>query len=219
MNILKKQLIPAVAALALSTVAGAASAATWTNELTCSVTDVTANAADCFGSLSPDPKNDNKVDFNSDTFDDDGTITTGLFGYTDWSYLGKDDTPGGTDAGGAALGLDATPDGGATSGGWDMTDGILSQYSQVIIVLKGSTDFAAYLYNVVADAESGTFVMPSFIKDNTQDKQHALSHLSVYARGGNTPPGGVIPLPAGLPLMLSALGIGGLIARRKRKAA
>lgn len=30
---------------------------------------------------------------------------------------------------------------------------------------------------------------------------------------------GVIPLPAGLPLLLSALGLGGLVARRKRKAA
>ncbi|SDN58753.1 hypothetical protein SAMN05216196_101988 [Lutimaribacter pacificus] len=40
----------------------------------------------------------------------------------------------------------------------------------------------------------------------------------LFEREGD-PGGGVIPLPAGLPLLLTAVGIGGLIGRRKRKSA
>ncbi len=46
-----------------------------------------------------------------------------------------------------------------------------------------------------------------------------ISHFKAISDGTFDPPGGVVPLPAGLPLLLSALGFGGLLRLRKRKAA
>ncbi|MEX0282396.1 MAG: VPLPA-CTERM sorting domain-containing protein [Arenibacterium sp.] len=205
-----------IAAAGFALFAGASNAAVFTSLDTCSVTDVSATADACFGAIAEAPVNDSETLLNNNTF---GGLT-GLFGITDWSFLAKKDIGGGLS--GTDIGLSVT--GGSTAGSWSVDAGALDAYDSVTIVLKASNSFAAYLYQPGSDAgSSGSWATDAFT--NKQGKVQALSHLSIYTSGVCDPinqvcgpPVGQVPIPASLPLMMGALGIVGVVARRRRKA-
>ncbi|WP_172982783.1 hypothetical protein [Roseovarius bejariae] len=183
-------------------------AATWYNDATCSNNDLTEASAACFGAYNPDPKNDNKVNFNTDTFDpghrpDDDSVspdaTVGIFGLTGWIFYDKVDEDETTDN--IGLTVEGLND---SDGTWNMKPGSLDSFEDVMIVLKAGNNFISYLYEDVSLAEDGHWETSGL---NNKD----LSHLSVYGRYG------IIPLPAGLPLLLSALGLGGILRLRQLK--
>lgn len=89
-----------------------------------------------------------------------------------------------------------------------------------IFVVKGSNSFAAYVLDITAGLNGG---WTTNALENNGGNQPAYSHVSLYlvdcddpfdCDGGGT--GGDIPLPAGLPLLASAMGIGYILRRRKR---
>lgn len=109
------------------------------------------------------------------------------------------------------------------SGTWSVSSwaGIKS----AILVLKASNNWAAYLLDINPDSTMGGWSTQAIL--NNGGNQPAISHVSLYTEDcppgnffacpGNTTP--AIPLPAGLPLLLSALGIGALMRMRTRKSA
>lgn len=174
----------------------------YTTKGNCSTGDVTSLAADaCFGQLvkdGPGGINDNvKVDFNADTF---GGVT-GLFGYTDWNLDPLTVT---------VLGE------GKKSGSWT-TSFDFSTVARAFLVIKGGSSFSTYLFDTASDAASGTFTTAGLM--NGGKNQPALSHFDIFV--GGTPDGDVdgpmspVPLPAGLPMLLSA--VAGMAYLRKRK--
>ena len=213
----------AITAGTFSLIAGVASAATFTNEMTCDVTDVTPEADACFGLVSDvnDSTNftsgANKLNFNGDIFngDDVGGEATGpdgdigLWGYTDWEFLGKRSGSETTGPDGSLV----TYDTGSEPNDWGF-GGNLDDFGIVAFVFKQSNALSIYGYG--GDLPSmGTYSLAAlFGSDN-------LSHLSVYGvrcdddddkcDDDNT----VIPLPAAGWLLLG--GLGGLAALRRRK--
>ena len=184
---------------------------------TCSITDITPNAVACFGAVTPDANddttpdtnqegNDNIATFNVDFFEDvlgvsDGDYTEGLFGQTDWEFIIKNDSPDGDD------GDDLTITEPGTDGSFSYT-GDLSMFEQIVVVLKQSSTFSAYLFDTPVD-----FSDASWSTQWAGNQSGELSHLSIYGRGdGDTPQ---IPLPAAGWMMIA--GIGGLAALRRRR--
>jgi hypothetical protein len=108
-----------------------------------------------------------------------------------------------------------------SSGNWKILDSFFDTYDFGLLVFKdGNNDpepFIGYKVTQTADGDvTGTY--SSMFFNNNGLTGDAVSHISLY--GGTTDPGGtIIPLPAGLPLLLSALGLGGLLRLRRRKAA
>ncbi|HEX9857508.1 MAG TPA: VPLPA-CTERM sorting domain-containing protein [Paracoccaceae bacterium] len=182
---------------------GAASAAVYTSSGTCTVSDLTVAADDCFGTVLPVPTNVDTVDLNADTF---GGLL-GLFGNTNWSFLTKVETgAGGGTTEGTDIGLTLDPDTGGAPGSWEVNPGSLSGYDFIAIILKQGRTWAAYLYEGVIP-ESGDWTSDAFAQDD------GLSHFSIYT-GPVTP----IPLPAAGFLLIGALGGLGVIARRRKTA-
>ncbi|WP_163833321.1 hypothetical protein [Spartinivicinus ruber] len=112
----------------------------------------------------------------------------------EWSFLAKEDTPGGLE--GADIGLQvhkAT----STSGDWSVNPGALNIFDDILVVLKAGNAFAAYLIENT-DINDGYF--------NYQWTKSGLSHLSLYYR--NDDPVNVIApsslLLLSLPLILAA---------------
>ncbi|WP_139170500.1 hypothetical protein [Lutimaribacter saemankumensis] len=144
-----------------------------------------------------------------------GTFFTGEFAAgTTWTFVGKEDSS--TDD------PDITAQIGNTIGTWSADfDSLL--VNNVIIALKGTQNGALFLFkglNPSASYFEGGFDMTlAGLIAGGSGGGGGLSNLSVAGVYVSDPPGGVIPLPAGLPLLLSAIGIGGLISRRKRKTA
>ena len=138
------------------------------------------------------------------TGNDTNTITAGfsLFGMTGWILADKSDEVTGTQNitfSNAPIALESPAD-------WAITDpaGIASD---VVITLKQGSSFAAFL----VDSTSGTWGTTG----PGQGARNDLSHGSIYYQPGSSAP---IPLPAGLPLLLSGLAAAGLLARRRKTA-
>lgn len=143
-----------------------------------SVSDMTfqtKNANDCYGVVEG---NDNATNIWTDT---------------GWTLFAKDNTPG-SDTGGTILGitfvLDATPEGGATSGSWTLswTQTGLPGYDltmDVVGVLKAGNQFASYLFEDLKftsnDSGAGTWeIAYTFTNKKNKEITQDLSHLSLY---------------------------------------
>ncbi len=124
---------------------------------------------------------------------------------------------------GLSFGDGSNPFGGAYNEIWNM-DGnednqVLLDYN-LVGTGSGRADMSLFLSEALFAGVAATdYIVFYSAFGNTDDSDAGFEEWAIRGSDPNDPPGGVIPLPAGLPLMLSALGIGGLIARRKRKAA
>jgi hypothetical protein len=188
-------LIPAIALAGVLSM-GSASAALFTSNDTCATTDVSAEADDCFGSINPN-SNDSAELLNTNTFGTDiNTDPLGLFGYTDWVELAKDD---GVVTGDIGLSVDSLD---ATSGSWSVNSGALDLFARVVLVLKAGSTFVAYLYEPGSNAgSSGTW-------DTVALDNKDLSHFAIYASP--------VPVPAAVWLFGTALiGFIGMSRRTK----
>ena len=193
-----------------------------------SVNDVTfglLSSSDCYGVV------------------EDNDTTTNIWSTTGWTFLAKDNTPGGIDPlSGTVLGvtftLNAEPEGGAASGTWNLswlqtgTPGY-DVKMDVIAVIKASDRFASYLFedlSFTTNNSIGTdgtwkvaYKKPAGRNLITPD----LSHLSLYYRDAtHSDPctsncgGGGSSVPE--PTQLALLGIGFMgmaLARRNSRQA
>jgi hypothetical protein len=202
--------------------AGVASAATvFNNAGTCDTGDVSPEAQACFGLI--DDFNDstnftsgaNKVNFNGDIFNgdlladgsstgDDGDV--GLWGLTNWEFLGKRSGSETTGPDGSTV----TYATGSEPNNWGF-GGDLSEFDIVAYVFKQGNALSIYGYDTDPLPTMGTYSLASLFGSD------GLSHLSVYGvrcgdddNCGSTP----IPLPAAGWLLLG--GLGGLAAMRRR---
>jgi len=175
-------------ALASLLFTGNASAAVYTSLGTCAVTDMTVAADACFGAVQPEPINDSESELNNNFYGTDD----GLFGYKDWDFLAKEDTPGGLS--GTDIGLSVTPSGGAASGDWSVNAGALDSFARLVFILKAGNTFSAYLYEPGSDAGSSGSWLTSALDDKD------LSHLSIYTSGMSP-----VPVPAAIWLFGTAL--------------
>ena len=138
---------------------------------------------------------------NVDGNDSEGVVD-GLFGL-DLDFEAKVDAPGTSDG----L-LTITYDEGDTSGTWSVDS--WSGFSSAILVTKAGPAFAAYLLDLTAGL-TGTWSTAGLT--NPGGNQPEISHISLYTASGDM---SVVPLPAGLPLMLSVLGLGALALSRRK---
>jgi hypothetical protein len=150
-----------------------------------------------------------------------------MFGFGDWLYAGKDSENGVVD-------IDFAVSGGLQSGTWSVISTLFSTYTDLMIVTKGANgnntqvNYVGYLFNTATDGDYST---PFFNANNNNPKN--ISHWTAYVRGviGNECPPGTtgtppncagtspVPVPAGLPLMLTVLGVGAYMRKRARKSA
>ena len=204
------------ATLFAGTAAMAAPAATSCSSFSPDVTDYVTNTSACFVLTGTDGNVSNDInEFNATNFD----------GHADWVDLGKVD-PYGTAAnfkitGDTFSGTSNNP----LTGSWEVFSNAITQmYSEFVLVFKAgqdqNTDPSAQVGYVI-DGTSGEWKSMLFGNKNPR----GISHVSLYGRGSCDPtpeicgPGvNVVPVPAGLPLLLSALGLGVAVRRFKKRA-
>jgi hypothetical protein len=174
---------------------------------TCSTGDVTTST-DCIGRVTA-PQNDQPDTLLADHI---------FFGINDWVRVQKSDDADPINDPIYNLSITGAGD---TSGTWSV-DGF-NGFSAAVLVLKASTNWAAYLLNTTLT--SGTWntvaLLTPTTQHNTNENQPDISHISLYVGGGpvSNPPPSVVPLPAALPLYGTGLAIIGFIGwRRSRKA-
>ena len=143
-----------------------------------------------------------------------------------WSFLAKDDTPGGTGNGtGAFLGINfSLTTTAGTSGNWTLTGSdtnvptILPTFLDFIVVLKASDRFGAWLLDDVKfDGSDGGTWKINFL--NNAGNIPDLSHLSLYVRNGDDPSGPPKQIPEPASLLLMSAGLIGFGFARRRKTA
>ncbi len=151
----------------------------------------------------------------------------GFFDKTTWAFAGKIAPAGNaftdpTD--------DNAPEQEGLSGSFDLS--ALGLTGEVMLVFKGGDDttLVGYLLTSLVGAWESPFTDPPFDFSNqngTGPIEKDVSHISVYS--APCPPGNIscgvntqtppVPVPAGLPLMLTAIGIGAYMRKRARKSA
>ena len=130
----------------------------------------------------------------------------GYFGYDNWEYLSKQETPGNLE-GPVDIGLVVTPTTGTNSGTYSFNPGTWSIYDYITVVLKDGdvADIKWFAYLLGDGNSNGTWTYPTG-KD--------LSHLSVYGRKGDAP----VPEPATILLLGSGLvGLAGFGRKKFKK--
>lgn len=154
----------------------------------------------------------------------DGTFFGGMFDPgTTWVTAGKDETSGDN-------GADVEATVGQKVGTWtaDFGSDVLNT---IVVALKGGKGGSKlFLFKDLVTAGSvfgGGYDMQKAGLVNNKGKGQNLSNLSVAGvfikcdpqnpDCGDGGTGGTVPLPAGLPLLLTALGLGGFAARRAKK--
>jgi hypothetical protein len=132
----------------------------------------------------------------------------GAWGYTDWSFIAKVDTPGGqsgTDGAFLTINESANPSG-TQAGTWQFTNFEIGK--QYALVVKGGTSWSAYGFNATATSSSGDWsaVLAGLVNNGGQTPN--LSHFSIYERG--------TPVPEPLTLLGSGIALGfGMYTKRK----
>jgi|TARA_R110002095_G_scaffold185271_2_gene162537 hypothetical protein len=166
---------------------------------TCAVTDVTVEGSASDVCAGPIAGNDSADVINAAFGADESVI---------WTLADKSDEAG-TNI--------TVPE--ATSGDWTYTGPTIS--SPFVIVLKGSTNYSAYLFKTLGDlvnGDEGTFLI-SFLNNGGQTPE--LSHMSIYTTDSDIPDtsifGNPVPLPAALWLFGPAL-LGFMGLRKKVKS-
>ena len=164
------------------------------------VTDMTyngANANNCYGVVAG---NDNT-----------GFINT-LWGNS-WTFATKSDEN--VDSGVLVNGINFAVSE-QNLGTWTLTGTgtPLPQYFDFVGVLKQGTGYAAYLFDeVLFDGNDGGTYIINFSKIPTVD----VSHISIYARSGDTPnPPALVPEPTSLLLAGLAIAVAGVASRRRK---
>jgi len=190
--------------------AGHANAATINSLGTCSVGDVSPAAIDCFGAVNGNDKETNNNGMNVGLNNNDfGFYAIGMFGSSDWDEIGKqqDNSAGGIFQNG--IGNEAK------TGTMNFNFGsLLDGEGSVMVVLKASTQFAAYLFD--ADAMPTQLEWATSALLNGGNQQPALSRMTLYV---SSTPVERVPVPAMLPAFLLALGGFGYYARLRRAVA
>ena len=158
-----------------------------------------------------------------------GTINPDTpFGFGDWIYAGKQNIAGAAESGTVDIGFSYT--GGANGGTWAI-NGALAAFSNLMIVQKGGggnidpDNWVAYLFNGPFNTSGD--VVSAFVNANNGGVA-GISNVSAWVRGpcqpgsfgcgpNTSPP--PVPVPAGLPLMLTVIGVGAYMRKRARKSA
>lgn len=161
------------------------------------------------------------------TNNDEGQVNLdNMFTYNDWIFAGRDNGLDGQE-GTTSIPINLVLTGGTLAGTWSINSTIFSLYEMVMLVFKDGNgippNYVGYLFDIF-DGTTGTYSSPFANSVNGNPKE--ISHVSVYVRGvgacpsGNcSPPVGEVPLPAGILLLISALGGLGFLARFRKAGA
>ncbi|MEJ2522442.1 MAG: PEP-CTERM sorting domain-containing protein, partial [Gammaproteobacteria bacterium] len=107
------------------------------------------------------------------------------------------------------LELNETNYGGDNEGYFFIADSILEMYGELVVVIKASNEFAAFVVDIPALMESMDFEGFKYGEWFTAD--NAISHGSLYGRGEPT----MVPEPGTLALLGAGL-LGFGVSRRKK---
>ncbi|NNF66590.1 MAG: hypothetical protein HKM98_03680 [Gammaproteobacteria bacterium] len=139
-----------------------------------------------------------------------------IHGISDWEYAGKVEFGDSIEAGDVDIGfmIGGGTGGDTQNGTWSIDSNAWSLYSNIMIVLKNGVgnntqeNYVGYLLDGVTT--SGTYTTPFFNDGNMNPKD--ISHITLYVADA------VVPVPAALPLFISALGASAWFGRKKRSA-
>lgn len=170
---------------------------------TCSTSQLTTSFA-CDGAIEGNDQENNNNGGNTavnNVFDSG----QGLFGVTNWMQLAR------PDSGQSDNGLTISDPG--TTGSWSYNN-TFSNYGTVMAVLKGGTEFSAFLLN--KNFTAGTWDTSSL--ENNGGQIPDLSHFTLYTSTNViTPPPTDVPEPLTILGTGLALGFGGLFKKQQGK--
>ncbi|SHF82987.1 hypothetical protein SAMN05444339_1159 [Loktanella atrilutea] len=156
--------------------------------------------------LSPNMGCEVSTSSNQDSVSPNKPLTVnldGFFGSTDWSFLNKQE-----------IGEESPA---AQGGTLNISSTLWSTYGRILAIFKDGKD--TFLTGFLLNTDGTTFTYTSpFLRTGKSPKD--VSHISFYGQGtpdGDTGGPSPVPLPAGLPMLASALGLA--VFLRKRRSA